>query len=104
MAKFGGFDSKPISVAGLLRILIGAFVVVIAFWNPFDPAYCSSGCGMASRTIFNFLYWLFGHWGPRTFLIIVGAVLIVLGWRDRWSPRAIPKPAVANKEEKPSFQ
>ena len=80
-------SSNPISIPGLLGIVLGAAFVIGAFWNPFDQTFCSSGCGNFMQPLYDWLYAKFGHWGPRALMILFGIICIRVSWRRRWSAK-----------------
>ena len=63
----------------------GIALIGLAFWNITDEAFCSSWCGNLTAPIFSFLYVTFGHWGPRGFLILVGAAIVAASFVRRKS-------------------
>ena len=62
----------------------GVGLIAIALWNTTDESFCSSWCGNLTAPVFQVLYGMFGHWGPRGFLIAVG-LAVVLGTLLLWT-------------------
>lgn len=73
---------KEISAAGVVGTLIGALLIAAALYDPFDPNFCVEGCG---RRLLGWILWgastLFGYWGARSLLLVVGGVLVIKSWR-----------------------
>jgi uncharacterized membrane protein HdeD (DUF308 family) len=81
----------PISVAGLLGIVIGTVLIASALYDPFDPNYCADGCG-GGGLISRLMGWITlatNQWVARALLLVLGGVLVAKGWQSRWGA---PKP------------
>ena len=71
MARRPDLRDPPLWIAAF-----GLGLIAIALWNTTDEAFCSSWCGNLTAPIFQLLYSVFGHWGPRGFLVATGVIFI----------------------------
>ncbi len=71
----------PISVRAVFGVIAGALIVLLAIGAD-DP--CSSGCGVVTAPLFDWLRSTFGPGITRIVLSVVGICIAVLSWRSLW--------------------
>ena len=60
---------RKISLYKFIYLAGGIFLLAIALLSLSDPSFCKD-CGIATWPIFVLLFWAFGHWGTRAFVIL----------------------------------
>ena len=68
----------------LAFVIVGMGCLLVAFLSVGNPAFCQSGCGSMTEPIFSLLYWAFGAWGTRAFMVIAAAFFFwgAATWRE----------------------
>jgi len=72
--------NKLASVTGknIGSVVFGFLIIGFALVTLPDEQFCAKGCGgYFFEAISEYLYRIFGHWGPTAFLLMVGILIVV---------------------------